>query len=54
LETPLAPIFAFFIFTEVPGTATLIGGAVVLVAVLLSIKDESKPEVALTEEGTHP
>ena len=54
LETPLAPIFAFFIFAEVPSTATFIGGTVVLIAVLLSIKDESTPEAALTEEGTHP
>lgn len=53
LETPLAPIFAFFIFTEVPGTATLIGGVVVLVAVLFSIKDESRPEVSLKEERAH-
>lgn len=54
LETPLATLFAFFIFAEIPATATLIGGAVVLVAVVLSIKDEATPYAALTEEGTHP
>lgn len=54
LETPLAPILAFFIFAEMPSTATFTGGAVVLIAVLLSTKDESTPEAALTEEGTHP
>ena len=54
LETPLAPILAFFIFAEMPTTATFIGGAVVLIAVLLSIKDQSTPEATLAEEGTHP
>jgi len=37
LETPLAPIFAFLIFSEIPGVATFAGGAIVLVAVLFSI-----------------
>ena len=40
LETPLAPIFAFMIFAEVPTTATFLGGSVVLLAVLFSIKKE--------------
>ena len=38
LETPLAPVFAFIVFTEVPNIATFLGGSVVLLAVLLSIK----------------
>ncbi|HMB75621.1 MAG TPA: DMT family transporter, partial [Kiloniellaceae bacterium] len=38
LETPLAPIFAFIWFSETPNTATLIGGAVVLLAVLASAR----------------
>ena len=38
LETPLAPIFAFLLFTEIPNIATFLGGSVVLFAVLLSIK----------------
>jgi drug/metabolite transporter (DMT)-like permease len=50
LETPLAPIFAFFIFAEIPSTTTFWGGAVVLIAVLLSIKNESTSETAMTEE----
>ena len=54
LETPLAPIFAFLIFAEIPGTATFVGGAVVLIAVLLSIKGEARPETELAEEGTQP
>ena len=54
LETPLAPIFAFFIFAEIPSTATFLGGAIVLAAVLLSIKNEPTPEVALADEGKHP
>lgn len=41
LETPLAPILAFAVFAEVPSMATLIGGSVVLIAVLISIKNES-------------
>jgi len=41
LETPLAPVFAFLLFTEIPSTATFLGGSVVLVAVLVSIKKAS-------------
>lgn len=37
LETPLAPIFAFLLFAELPSDATALGGTVVLVAVLSSI-----------------
>ncbi|MGY8996035.1 MAG: DMT family transporter, partial [Alphaproteobacteria bacterium] len=40
LETPLAPIFAFFLLAELPNTPTLIGGAVVLVAVLISLRNK--------------
>jgi len=36
LETPLAPVFAFFLFSEVPSAATCLGGFVVLVAVCLA------------------
>ena len=42
LETPLAPIFAFMLFTEVPTLATFLGGSVVLSAVLLSIQNETR------------
>ncbi len=38
LETPLAPLLAFLVLSEVPNTATLIGGLVVFAAVLLSIR----------------
>lgn len=38
LETPLAPILAFFILSEVPNTQTFVGGALVLAAVVLSIE----------------
>ena len=41
LETPLAPIFAFLLFTEVPNLATFIGGSVVLLAVLVSIRSRT-------------
>lgn len=37
LETPLAPILAFLILTEIPTTPTMIGGAVVFSAVLISL-----------------
>ncbi len=36
LETPLAPIWAFLFFTEVPALLTLIGGSIIFVAVLYS------------------
>lgn len=41
LETPLAPILAFIILTEVPSLPTLIGGTVVLTAVLFSLRERS-------------
>ncbi|WP_052249466.1 DMT family transporter [Tateyamaria sp. ANG-S1] len=52
LETPLAPILAFLILSEIPPTATTIGGAIVLVAVLFSIKSEAAPVAELRDEGT--
>lgn len=41
LETPLAPIFAVILFTEIPNTATFLGGSIVLVAVLFSIRNDA-------------
>ncbi|MEM7734056.1 MAG: DMT family transporter [Pseudomonadota bacterium] len=38
LETPLAPLLAFLVLSEVPNTAAFIGGMVVFAAVLLSIR----------------
>lgn len=43
LETPLAPILAFIVFTEVPNLATFLGGSVVFAAVLFSIRNGAKP-----------
>jgi len=40
LETPLAPVFAYLLFSEVPGPATLFGGSIVLLAVLYSVTGE--------------
>lgn len=40
LETPLAPIFAFLLLSEVPNGATFLGGTLVLMAVLVSIRQE--------------
>jgi drug/metabolite transporter (DMT)-like permease len=39
LETPLAPVFAFILFTEIPDTATFLGGSVVFFAVLFSVRN---------------
>jgi len=36
LETPLAPIWAFLFFTEVPAILTLVGGSIIFAAVLYS------------------
>jgi len=41
IETPLAPVFAFILLAEIPNTATFLGGSVVLLAVLLSIRKET-------------
>lgn len=41
LETPLAPFFAFILFTEFPNVTTLLGGSIVLVAVLFSMRNET-------------
>ena len=38
LETPLAPLLAFLVLAEVPSTATFLGGTVVLLAVLMSLR----------------
>ncbi len=39
LETPLAPVFAFILFMEIPTILTFLGGSVVLIAVLFSIRN---------------
>ena len=36
LETPLAPVWAFLFFTDVPPFLTLVGGGIIFVAVLYS------------------
>ncbi|MCP4389925.1 MAG: EamA/RhaT family transporter, partial [Gammaproteobacteria bacterium] len=33
LETPLAPIWAFMLFAELPTRYTIVGGAIILIAV---------------------
>ncbi len=42
LETPLAPILAFMVLAETPSTATFLGGSVVLIAVLFSIRSDTQ------------
>lgn len=45
LETPLAPIWAIFILAEWPSVQTVIGGAVIMCAVVVSqCKDTSTPQ----------
>lgn len=41
LETPLAPLLAFLLFTEIPTGATLLGGSLVFLAVLFSIRNKA-------------
>ncbi len=41
LETPLAPVFAFIVLTEIPNVPTLLGGSVVLIAVLFSMRNNT-------------
>ncbi len=41
LETPLAPVFAFLLLSEVPNGATLLGGSLVLLAVIFSMRSET-------------
>lgn len=40
LETPLAPLLAFLILTEIPTPTTFVGGGVVFTAVLLSLREK--------------
>lgn len=51
LETPLAPILAFLVFAEIPGFATFIGGSIVLIAVLFSIRNDAVPDAEALEKG---
>lgn len=41
LETPLAPVFAFMLFAEVPNFATFVGGSLVLLAVFFSMRKDA-------------
>lgn len=41
LEVPLAPVLAFAVLSEMPGPRTLIGGALVLCAVLLTVRQKT-------------
>ncbi|MEO9824149.1 MAG: DMT family transporter [Paracoccaceae bacterium] len=49
LETPLAPFFAFLLFMEIPARATVVGGAIVLIAVLASISSEVMSAKSVTD-----
>lgn len=49
LETPLAPIFAFVLFTESPSSATFLGGSIVLFAVLASLRNDARPTGAKSD-----
>ena len=43
LETPLAPVWVWLAFGEVPTTAAMVGGTIVLGAVVGHIVVESRP-----------
>lgn len=38
LETPLAPVLAFMVFSEMPNVETFVGGSIVLAAILFSTR----------------
>lgn len=42
LETPLAPVWAWLFLSEFPTASTLIGGAIILVAVMLAVLETDK------------
>ena len=44
LETPLAPFLAFIVFAEVPSLATFFGGGLVLIAVVISTRNDPVPD----------
>jgi len=48
LETPLAPLWAWLIFSEFPALATLIGGMIILLAVLGSVSWQAAGKVSGT------
>ncbi len=50
LEVPLAPLLALVIFFEIPTTATMIGGALVLAAILASTKNTAELADLPTDE----
>jgi drug/metabolite transporter (DMT)-like permease len=62
LETPLAPIWAWFAFAEVPRTATILGGAVILTSVVAHIvwsarrtrPPQAAPDVMRPDAGRQP
>jgi drug/metabolite transporter (DMT)-like permease len=46
LETPLAPLWVWIIFSETPGAATVIGGGIVMVAVVWHVLQSAKADHA--------
>ncbi len=50
LETPLAPVLAFLVFAQVPSLTTFLGGLIVLIAVLFSIRNDPVPDTEALEE----
>ncbi len=41
LETPLAPVLAYLVLSEVPGEATMVGGALVFIAVVYTTRENT-------------
>lgn len=54
LDTPLAPLWVWLAFNERPSGATLVGGGVVMVAVVANILGERGPTTAVASELVAP
>ena len=54
LETPLAPILAFIAFAEIPDRSTFLGGAIVLISVLLSIRNDAGKRLTSIKKSPVP
>jgi len=51
LDAPLAPILVWLVFSETPGVPTLVGGAIVFIAVANYLKNTSRPNNTVNKEA---
>lgn len=47
LQTPLAPLWVWLVFSETPASATLIGGLIVMIAVVADVALPRRPETVM-------